>query len=55
MFNLQGILYFAAVASELPNKHVSSLVHAAQQGGVQVGESKVCDCSCEALQQRTLG
>lgn len=46
------MLYIAVVHSELPNEHVSSLIHAAQQVRIQVGEGKVCDCPSKAFEQR---
>lgn len=49
------IQYLAASAGELPDHQVAGFVDAAQQGGVEVGESQVCDGSGEALQQGALG
>lgn len=48
------ILYFAVVAGELPNEHVAGFIHAAQQGGVKMGEGQVRDGPGETLQQRAL-
>lgn len=46
-----GIQYFADGAGEQPDHEVASLIHTAQERGVQVGESQVCHGPCEALKQ----
>lgn len=48
------ILYFVVLARELPDEHVAGFIHTAQQGGVKMGESQVCDGPSETLQQRAL-
>lgn len=44
-----------SIASELPDHQVASFIHAAEEGGVDVGESQIGHCSGKALQQRALG
>ena len=52
---MKRILDLAAVAGELPDDQVAGFINTSQQGGVQMGEGQVCDCTSEALQQGALG
>lgn len=48
------ILDFVVLAGELPDEHVADFIHTAQEGGVKMGESQVCDGPGETLQQCAL-
>lgn len=54
MSRMRRIQDLAAMAGELPDDQVTSLVNTSQQGGVQVCKGQVCDCTSEALQQGAL-